>query len=290
MSNNTHPIADGLTRTHTSSVTEDQIDNLGHMNVRYYGRNALAATEKVCANLGVPFHALAATYTRHHHEQMLGNELYVLSAELGGSNKLRLYHELRNSNDVLAATFVHDFDHPPTGGDTIELPDHGQPRSLELDVDGFAKTPAVETLLELGLAIRIPREVGDVDELIDGSVPRWAANGLIWEGEHPDGPYDFVRKGPNGERIAMVVMESRVWVGDMPKRGARIQSFAATLAVKGKIVHDVAWCYDLDSGEPLVVIEGIDLSFDLDKRRSIELPQVELDRRSLTLHPELAPS
>ena len=30
--------------THTSTVTEDQIDHLGHMNVRFYGTNAQAAS------------------------------------------------------------------------------------------------------------------------------------------------------------------------------------------------------------------------------------------------------
>ncbi|MFT6393412.1 MAG: hypothetical protein ACJA14_002942, partial [Ilumatobacter sp.] len=33
-------LADGLAVTHTSTVTADQIDHLGHMNVRYYGVNA----------------------------------------------------------------------------------------------------------------------------------------------------------------------------------------------------------------------------------------------------------
>ena len=37
--------------THRSSVTEDQIDHLGHMNVQYYGTNARAATRAMEAAL-----------------------------------------------------------------------------------------------------------------------------------------------------------------------------------------------------------------------------------------------
>lgn len=55
--------------THRSSVTPDQIDHLGHMNVRFYAVNALAATRTVLAELrgwdGLP-HQVHDVYTRHH--------------------------------------------------------------------------------------------------------------------------------------------------------------------------------------------------------------------------------
>ena len=71
-----------LTVSHTSTVTHDQIDELGHMNVRWYGANAVAATASLCERLGLGSPALHSTYTRHHHEQMEGNELEVRSAVL----------------------------------------------------------------------------------------------------------------------------------------------------------------------------------------------------------------
>ncbi len=43
----------GLTTTHTSTVTEDQIDHLGHMNVRFYAVNARAGTDALLADLGL---------------------------------------------------------------------------------------------------------------------------------------------------------------------------------------------------------------------------------------------
>ena len=84
-----------LTVSHTSSVTDDQIDELGHMNVRYYGQNAVAATHAMCERLGIAPVTLRSAYTRHHHEQMRGNQLEVHSELLGGSERLRFYHELR---------------------------------------------------------------------------------------------------------------------------------------------------------------------------------------------------
>ena len=43
-----------LPTTHRSTVTEDQIDHLGHMNVRFYGVNARQGTETLLSHLGAP--------------------------------------------------------------------------------------------------------------------------------------------------------------------------------------------------------------------------------------------
>jgi hypothetical protein len=59
--------------THTSTVTPDQLDHLGHMNVRFYSVNALAGTRAALADLpgwdGRP-HVVHDVYTRHHREQL----------------------------------------------------------------------------------------------------------------------------------------------------------------------------------------------------------------------------
>jgi acyl-CoA thioesterase FadM len=124
-------LADGLAVTHTSTVTADQIDHLGHMNVRYYGVNARAATRSLFGR-GEIFDI----YTRHHREQLLNAKLEVRSGILGvDSGSTRLYHELVNtSTGEIAATFVHRIrsDTPIDSVDTIELPDHGRPRSIDL--------------------------------------------------------------------------------------------------------------------------------------------------------------
>src|SRR6478735_7771571 len=101
-----------LAVTHTSSVTDDQIDHLGHMNVRYYGVNAHAATDAVLRQLDgwpVGAHVVHDAYTRHHREQLAGTPLLVRSGVLGtAADGLRLHHELVPANaEALAATFVH---------------------------------------------------------------------------------------------------------------------------------------------------------------------------------------
>ena len=98
--------------THRTSVTEDMIDHLGHMNVRWYGVAARAASDAVVAAVpaGDDVEVRAVDlYTRHFREQLLGAELEVRSLRLsGGDGSLRLYHELRNAEtDELAASFVH---------------------------------------------------------------------------------------------------------------------------------------------------------------------------------------
>src|SRR5436190_13398123 len=101
-----------LAVTHTSSVTEDQIDHLGHMNVRFYGVNAHAATDAALGALdGWPArpHLVHDAYTRHHREQLLGTSLLVRSAMLGADGDgLHIHYELVPTNaEALAATFVH---------------------------------------------------------------------------------------------------------------------------------------------------------------------------------------
>ena len=60
-----------LTKTHTSTVTEDQIDHLGHMNVLFYAVNARAGTNALLTDLDWEDPAEADVfdmYTRHHRE------------------------------------------------------------------------------------------------------------------------------------------------------------------------------------------------------------------------------
>jgi acyl-CoA thioesterase FadM len=143
--------------SHRSTVTPDQIDELGHMNVRYYGVNAGAATRSVCDELGLGRLPMRSGYTRHHHEQLEGADLVVHSAVIPGGERLRIYHELRNeADDDLAATFVHELDHPSIDAPAFELPAHGAPRSLSLDTDALASAPSLDQLHDLGLAMRKP--------------------------------------------------------------------------------------------------------------------------------------
>jgi len=262
--------------------------------VRYYGMNAHAATTAFCAELGLGNPSVVSRYTRHHHEQMEGNELEVRSAVAAageaGAGRLCFYHELRNrADDDLAATFVFEVDHPRVETPGIELPDYGRPRSLRLDANGLASAPPFEELLERGLAVRLPRTVTTEDSMGADEVPTWLVNNLIWGGERPDGESDWIRELPNGDRFAFAVMESRLWVRGTPVPvGTPIQSFGANVAIADKVVHDVNWCYDTSTGEPLAAMEGVDVCFNMTERRSMSLPASARARSEETLFPQYA--
>lgn len=276
----------GLTITHTSTVTADQIDHLGHMNVRYYAVNAVAATREMIGD-GEIFDL----YTRHHREQLVGAELEVRSGILGVDGaSIRIYHELANAaTGELAATFVYRVhaDTPIDHVDTIELPEHGRPRSIDLDAD-VPTPPTLDRARELDLAMRVPRvidrdDTGGPDIVASHMVPM-----LIWGGTPPDGAqHELLHTGPNGEAMGWATMETRIDILGLPKIGTRIQSFAATTEIADKTTQMSMWAYDLDSGDVLVSFEVVNLLFDIGARRSMVIPDDMRAEHLVRLHPEL---
>ncbi len=280
-----------LVVTHQSTVDPDQIDDLGHMNVRYYGMNASAATQAICERLGLPRPTILSTYTRHHHEQMEGNELEVRSAIIPGGSRLRIYHELRNrGDDDLAATFVHELEHPAIDAPMFEVPHYGAPRSLDLDTDALATAPSLAQVRDLGLANRKPRLIDLDDTLGADTVPATNYGSVLWGGERMEDEASWVRVLPDGTRYAFVVMEQRVWFRHTPVAlGTPVQTFRASLEAGEKIGRDIAWSFNTETGEPIVASETIDLCFNLTERRSMALPAEIRAQEDGGYHPEFAP-
>lgn len=281
-----------LDRTHTSRVTADQIDELGHMNVRYYVRNAAAGTDSMVAALGLPpSTALVDLYTRHHHEQMLGSELEVRSGLLAVGGRLGFYHELTNAADGdLGATFVHVLDHPALEAPTVDIPDHGRPRTLDLTADPIASAPTLSEVAELGLENRAVRLVDDEDTLGGDRVPPAAATGLIWGGLPPDGvERNWIQRRDDGVMMGWATMESRVTIASLPAKGTRIQSFGAVTAMERKTNRMIMWAYDIDTEDLLVVFEVVNLAFDIEARRSMLIPDDVREADGHRLHPEFLP-
>ena len=277
-----------ITVSHTSTVTPDQIDELGHMNVRWYGANAVAATAAMCEQLGVGAPALHSSYTRHHHEQMEGNELEVHSAVIAGGGHLRLFHELRNrANNDLAATFIHELDHPEIEVRGIGVPDYGRARSIDLDINRFASAPSLDELRSRSLATRHERLVDTEDSMDAAVVPTWLMNNLIWSGERLDGLTDWICETDDGDRVGFASMETRLHMGRPVDVGTRIQSFGAVITLGAKVSQDLNWVYDLDSEELLAVAETVDLAFSIPNRRSREMPPELRKREEARFHPDL---
>jgi acyl-CoA thioester hydrolase len=294
--------------THRSTVTPDQIDHLGHMNVRFYGVNALRGTEAFlerCGTSGASGLRVADVYTRHHREQLLGAELVVRTGVLDvDEDRLRLYHELvEERSDTLAASFVHtllpasDLDGSVAADvlvhasdRVVALPDRGAPRSISLGTDPLASAPDLEELQARGVAMRSPRTV-IADECDEDGTHRWSeAPGLVWGGEPLTGSVSpMLHQGPNGEAMGWASMETRLSVRRLPSVGDRIQSFGAVVDLRDKTSQRMQWAFDLDRGDLLVAFEVVNLAFDTGGRRAMSIPDhVRADEQAL-LHPDLAP-
>ncbi len=301
-----------LAVTHTSSVTDEQIDHLGHMNVRFYGVNAHAATNAVLSGLdGWPRgpHLVHDAYTRHHREQLLGTPLLVRSGVLAADvDGVRIHHELVPENaEALAATFVHRVS--PIGDDgeradvpraaidaaraaTIEPLPSPASRTTDLGVDPLASAPPLAVVRDRDLAVRKPRTI-DADECDErGAYRPDTTMMLLWGGEPPDtaegwGP--ALVDGPDGELMGWALMETRVQLARLPRVGTRIQSFGATIAIHERATHRVHWCYDLDTGNVLCAFEAVDVAFDTRARRTMVIPEPVRRRQESVLHRDLAP-
>jgi len=112
---------------------------------------------------------------------------------------------------------------------------------------------------------------------------------LLWGGE-PFQEYDWIRTLPNGDRYGYAVMEQRLWIGPGPiTLDTPIQSFRASLQVGEKVGRAIAWCFNTDTGEPLVASEAIDLCLNLTQRRAMAIPAGSRSEADPDFHPELAP-
>src|SRR5206468_4144873 len=87
-----------------SAILPEEIDNLGHLNVRYYLVRAYRANQELLKRVGFPREARRAAgtvlgrneaYTRFHREQRLGASLDVLGGVLAlGASTLRTFYEI----------------------------------------------------------------------------------------------------------------------------------------------------------------------------------------------------
>ncbi len=308
------PITDFMTTnlaiTHRSTVTDGQIDHLGHMNVRFYGANAQSGTATVLGEL-VDHEAVAFTpfdiYTRHHREQLLGARLLVRSGVIGvGTGVIRLYHELLNEDTgVLAATFVHRVRCETTAGEPcplptsvaerarariVAVPEHGAPRSIALRTDPVGTAPDLQTVRDHDLAMRKVRAV-TAEECDDAGAFVWTnAPGLTWGGEplHRRLP-EMVYEGPAGERMGWASMETRLVIRRLPRVGDSVQSFSTVIGLADKTSHRIQWAYDVERGDLLTTFEVVNLAFDTNARRPMSIPAPLRDGERAVQHEELAP-
>jgi len=294
-----------LTVTHRSAVTEDQIDHLGHMNVRFYGVNAHAATAAILDRLGIARDGapVVDAYTRHRREQLLGAPLVVRSGVLdAGAAEVRLYHELANEDSgELAATFVHrvrpeartpfpDDVADRAAGLLTSIPAHGASRSIALASDPLAVAPAMAELRARKLAMRKPRAVSAEECAPDGTYLRTMGPMLVWAGDPVDRDRpEMLHVTDDGRRMGWASMETRLAMRRLPRVGDRIQSFSAVLALADKTSHRILWAYDVEREDLLVSFEIVNLAFDIAARAPMSIPDNIRAAETSMLHTDLAP-
>jgi acyl-CoA thioester hydrolase len=298
-----------------TEVTPDQIDHLGHMNVRFYGAHARAGAERLLARLGITSdqHQTVVgrdVYVRHHHEQLVGAPLEVHGGVLDGSTRrLRLYEELVNpASGQVAATFVLAFEsadpttRAPQALDetlvaaalahTVVLPDHGRPRSIDLDDDPVAAAPTLAVLRDRGLAMRRPRVIDAREIPVDehGFVSPVATGELVWGGEPLEEEAGFrpLEPLPGGGSMGFATMETRASWARVPRVGDRVQSFAAQLDLQAKTMLTRHWSMDVERDELIVVFTVVNLAFDLGARRAMVIPDDVRQRLETRFHPDLS--
>ncbi len=284
---------------HESTVEPKEIDHLGHLNVRFYATRALRATKALAEQVGLTRDVLEQfdaellirdVFTRHYREQLVGSQLNVRGGVLeADASGFRFYHELFNiEKDELAATFVHRVELRRGDGSTpveipgtaveaamariVEWPDHGRPRSI--DLDSAPVSPGLGLLLERGLAMREERIVDE--RLCDSSglLKPSAFMDLLWGGAPtPEEAQKFLLDLPNGHKFGWATMESRASFVERPRVGARTRAFGAEVEIGRKISYRHQWLIDLDTERLLFRFSMINLAFDINERRSIEVPE-----------------
>jgi acyl-CoA thioesterase FadM len=299
----------GLRVTHEFTVREDQIDHLGHMNVRFYAVAAREGTDALLAELpgwgGRP-HVVHDLYTRHLREQLLGTRLVVRSGLIAASaDGLTLHHELAAADTgVLAAAFVYRVAAVGEGGrvhlpaplveglaaEVTPAPDYAVTRTISLAADGPSTAPALAQAVELGLALRRPRPVTADECDAAGRYRVDMAPLLTWGGEPiGDDRGGALDEGADGTLMGWASMETRLQAVRLPRVGDSIQSFGACVAVHDKVTHRVHWAFDLERGELLTAFETVSMAFDIRARRPMSIPPERRARDLATLQPDLAP-
>ncbi len=91
----------------------------------------------------------------------------------------------------------------------------------------------------------------------------------------------------DGRRIGWATLENRASLLELPRKSARVQSFGAEVAIEGKTSLRHQWVFDLDREVLLCTSSILNLAFDLEARRSMEIPPELRQRLEAVHHPDL---
>ncbi len=296
-----------------TEVTSDQIDHLGHMNVRFYGIHARAGADRLLASLGLLGRADQVVFqrdsiVRHLREQLVGAPLAVRGGVVAATAQaVRLYQELVNTTtEEVAATFVTSFELEdrrtreavPLDAEVVDAghraivaaPVERLPRTIVAEQDPTTGAPTLATLRDLDLAMRLPRVIDPAFCDDDGFVAATDLAELVWSGEATPGrEFRPLADLADGVQLGFATLESRATWARPARAGDRVQSFDAVIELRAKTMVTRHWLMEVDSAELIAVLEVVNVAFDTARRRAVEIPEALRVRMGARLLPELGP-
>jgi len=304
-----------------SRVLPEEIDSLGHLNVRFYlervGRSersmlaALGLTEEILRTAGMRMRPVD-TYSQFRREQFEGAELAVLGGVLGTEpTRVRSYFEVRNpARDEIAAVFITTSeladratrvprDLPAALRQANEqygvlLPDYARPRSLSLeaprtDVDFPDLLARIPEASEFGMTGRRETEVLAEDCGADGVLRDDVELMFLMFRREADSrdPKKFgppVLRTDEGHRFGWAMMETRNVELARPRAGDTVAFLGADVAIADKSRQSRRWSFVRDTGQLLGIHDTVGIAIDLDARKAIPIPRsirAEMERSYL---------
>ena len=261
------------------TVNAWECDEMGHMNVRFYGAKIEEALTGLLADQSAPIAPVAAHHIRYLRECRAGTPLRILGGALTRGRAPRLYFEVQDSSSLQPrASFVtrlHDAaDLPP--GPCIDMPAHGAPRGLP-DTSPRAN-PSLADADQAGL-VEITRTIIQPHQIdATGAVRPHQVIGMI-----SDGVASLMRRinperGQHDSNLGGAALEQRVFIRAQARAGDPVTVRSGIVEAGEKTMRIVHWLLNRRTGEAFATSEVIAVTFDLTARRAVPLPEEARDR------------
>ena len=311
---------------HESTVQPEEIDALGHMNVRYYMTRVDQANRSMLAERGIqeePGKAIRRldTYTRFHREQFAGATLHTLGGliAVAGSDESREvngYFEIRNpDNNQVAASFIlrsclidissqqvlditaNSANNDNTSEYIVLVPEHGMPRSLSLNDPARISLEELEAVVgddpTPGMMSGRRKNVVHADDCDSDGRLREEMD-LMFVLHRPTIGNENELGGPpvmrdsEGRRYSWAMIETRSVVWHRPMEDEVVLSIGADIANGEKWRQSRRWMFAEKTGLLLGISDSVGLCIDLDARRSIPMPLDVIEAIERTSLPQFA--
>ena len=278
-----------------SSVTPWECDQMGHLNVRHYFGRANDGVALLLAELGLGPARLrkdgavlraSDQHVRFVRELRPGTAYVMRSGVVAATaDLLRSYQELsiKPNNDLSASmqteTALIDVasgarrsfpEHLAKLSLPIrsEIPPHGEPRGIPRDAP--KPPPTRKQAIDRGLigaflgpvqpedcdAYGVMREAGMMARVSDGMAHFFMA----------------LRDGPRPHGLGGAALEYRFVFRTWPRRGDLLEVRTGLKSVGKKTSNFCHYIFDVETGECAATAEAVSVSFDLQTRKSVEIP------------------